>query len=447
MSRYVQHSESDRRRMLERLGIGRVEDLWKDLPADRLLTSPLGLPEALSEQGVTALMTARAAENADPARWLSFLGAGAYDHYIPAVVPWVTSRPEFATAYTPYQAEVSQGTLEAIYEYQSLICELTGMDVANASVYDGATAVAEAALMAIRISRRKKVAVSGALHPHYRAVLETYARGGQMEVLTLPVREGGTAPESVAAVGDAACVIVQNPNFFGILEPLADLVEATQKTGALSVVSVDPVSLSLVAPPGEAGADIAVGEGQALGSPMAFGGPLLGFFACRQPFLRQMPGRVVGRTEDAEGRTAYVLTLQTREQHIRREKATSNICSNEALVALAATTYLAALGRSGFERLGHLCLEKSHYAARAITSSPGFSLRFPGPFFKEFVLRAPGRAEDLAARVREDRILAGVPLGPFDPALDDCMLVAVTEKRTRAEIDRWVDALARRARG
>lgn len=432
--------------MLERLGLSRMEDLWKDLPEEKVLKAPLDLPAGLSELDVMELLKRRAGENADPGGLVSFLGGGVYDHFIPAVVPWVISRPEFATAYTPYQAEVSQGTLESIYEFQTLICELTGMDVANASVYDGASAVAEAALTAVRITKRRRVAVSEAVHPHHRAVLNAYARGGGMEVVRVPAKEGVTDPEAVRDLSDAACVIVQNPTFFGTVEAVGNLVESAHKNGALTVVSCDPVSLSLLAPPGEQGADIAVGEGQGLGIPMAFGGPLLGFFACRERFLRQMPGRVVGRTEDRDGNPCFVMTLQTREQHIRREKSTSNICTNQALMALAATVYLSAVGERGFSRVGELCLQKSHYAAAKICEEEGFSLRFDAPFVKEFVLRCPPNVHALLEALRREGILGGIPLEPYRSDLKNCLLVAVTERRTREDIDRWVETLARAAK-
>lgn len=441
MSRYVQHSDEDRRAMLERLGLSRLEDLWDDLPRDGRLDGPLDLPAGLSELEVTELLRDTARENVDPETVVSFLGAGAYDHFIPAVVPWVTSRPEFATAYTPYQAEVSQGTLEGIYEFQSLICQLTGMDVANASVYDGASAVAEAALVAARVTGRRRIAVSEGVHPNHLEVLRSYARGGQIDVVTLPAGDGVTHPDAVPEVADAACIIVQSPNFYGVIESVESIAERAHESGALAVVSCDPISLSVLAPPGEVGADIAVGEGQSLGIPVSFGGPLLGFFACRERFLRQMPGRVVGRTVDAKGTPSFVMTLQTREQHIRRERATSNICTNQALMALAATVYLAALGREGFKRVGHLCLQKSHYAARKICGVPGFSLRFARPFFKEFVVRCPSEVGGMLDRLREKGILGGVSLGRFSVDCEDCLLVAVTESRTRRQIDRWAQAL------
>jgi glycine dehydrogenase subunit 1 len=427
--------------MLKSLGVSRIEELWEDLPKDKVLSHPLDLPGGMSELEVTELLKDMARQNADPDAWVSFLGAGVYDHFVPAVVPWITGRPEFSTAYTPYQAEVSQGTLESIYEFQTLVCQLTGMDVANASMYDGASAVAEAALTAVRVTRKKRVAVSAAIHPHHLQVLRAYAHGGRMEIVSIPTRDGVTDPEAVDAISEAACLIVQSPNFFGLIEPVKDLTTRVHAGGMLSVVACDPISLSVLAPPGDLGADIAVGEGQGLGSPMAFGGPLLGFFACKDRFLRQMPGRVVGRAEDVDGNPCYVMTLQTREQHIRREKATSNICTNQALVALAATVYLSSLGKEGFREVGGLCLQKSHYAARKIAGIPGFSIAFSGSFFKEFVVRCPGPAAPLLDRLRQEQILGGVPLGSFDPRLEDCLLVAVTEKRTREEIDRWVDAM------
>ena len=359
------------------------------------------------------------------------MGGGAYHHFIPAIVRHVTSRGEFATAYTPYQAEISQGTLQAIYEFQSLVCQLTGMDVANAGMYDGASALAEAALMACRVTGRRKVAWLASLSPASQAVVKTYVQALGVEVEFLP-----GVPASVP--GDAACVMLQYPNYFGYVEDLAAAARAAHSAGALLVVSVDPIALGMFRSPGSYDADIVVAEGQSLGTPPSFGGPYVGLFACKERYLRQMPGRLVGRTVDVKGRDGFVLTLQPREQHIRRERATSNICTNEALVALAATVYLAALGRQGLRRVAELCYHKAHYAANRIASLPGYSLPLKGVFFKEFAVACPRAPARTIERLLERKILAGIDISNQVPA---GLLVCVTEMNTREDIDRLVAAL------
>ena len=390
-------------------------------------------------------------------RAVSFLGGGLYDHWIPAALEALASRSEFATAYTPYQPEVAQGSLTTIFEFQSLIAELAGMEVANASLYDGATAAVEGAFLARHHTGRRRVVASGALHPHVLGVLRTYL--GPADLTVLPERGGLTAAEDLErALGpDAACVLYQHPNFFGLLERPEALHRAAHDAGALAVAACDPIALALLEPPGRAGAaggddgrpaepgagaDIVVGEGQCLGNPPAFGGPLLGFFACRQALVRRSPGRLVARTVDRHGRRGFVLTLQTREQHIRREKATSNICTNVALVALGATIYLALLGKEGFRKAATLSTAKAHYAAEVLGKIPGVTPRFGAPFFKEFALRLPKSPDRLLRALRKKRILGGVALGQFDRGLRDSILVAVTERRTRAEIDAYALALA-----
>lgn len=442
---YFLHTDDDRRAMLDVIGVRTVDELFSQVPAELQLARPLKLPPALSELELTQHLAELAASNASPARELCFLGGGAYDHFIPAVVDHVAGRSEFYTSYTPYQPEASQGNLQVFFEYQTLICQLTGMDVSNASLYDGGSAVAEAVLMARSITNRPgRVVTIDSVHPEYRRTLETYLRGLDCELTTVPARDGTFDPDDLkAAVGDdTACVVVEQPNFFGQLEPVAAAAEIAHRAGALFVVSVDPISLGLLRRPGDYGADIVVAEGQSLGSPLAYGGPYLGILACRQDFVRRIPGRITGETVDRHGRRCYVLTLQTREQHIRREKATSNICTNQGLFALRAAVYLATLGPRGLAQVAELCLQKAHYAAELVAGER-LSLAFERPFFKEFVVRdRQGQVAALLAEARAAGILAGVPLGTWYPDLADCFLVAVTEKRTRAEIDRWAATLS-----
>lgn len=439
---YVPHTDADRQRMLEAIGVDSIDRLFEVVPEGSRYPS-LDLPPALSEMEVVRLLRGLAEENADLGHHPCFLGAGAYRHFIPAVVDHVLRRGEFYTAYTPYQPEASQGTLTAIYEYQSMICDLTGMDVTNASLYDGASAMAEAALMAARITRREELVVARNVHPAYRQVLQTYTQG-----LGMPIREVGydrhgrvdLASAEEALSSGSACLIVQHPNFFGCLEELSSAGELAHRVGALLVTCVDPIALGFFRPPGEEGADLVVGEGQALGNPLSFGGPYLGFLACRQEYMRQLPGRLVGMTTDTQGRRGFVLTLQTREQHIRREKATSNICSNEALVALAATVYLAAMGKQGLRQVAELCFHKAHYAARQIESLPGFALPF-GQFFKEFVVKTPLSPQEMNAKLWERGIVGGYDLGRHYPELADGLLFCVTEMNPKEEIDALVRAL------
>lgn len=444
---YIPHSDADVQHMLGVIGVGSIEELFAQIPREYLLDRPLDLPPPLSEWDVARLLSERAATNES---LVCFAGGGLYDHYVPAAVDQILRRSEFYTAYTPYQPEVSQGTLQAIYEFQSMICELTGMDAANASMYDGATATAEAMLMSHAVSRgrRRSVVLAGTLHPHYRKVVETYNGGVGLNLRTVGYGPAGTLDLDAlrdAVNDDTAAVIVQSPNFFGIIEDWSAAAEIAHAAGALLVAVFDPVSLALLKTPGECGADIAVGEGQGLGNAMSFGGPALGLFTCRMEYVRQMPGRIAGATVDESGHRGYVLTLQTREQHIRRERATSNICTNHALNALAATIHLAAIGRAGLERVAEASLRGAHYAFERLTALDGFEPLFPGGrFFKEFALRTARPARELVDRARRQGILAGISLDRFADrlAIDDGLLIAVTEKRSRAEIDRLVEALA-----
>jgi glycine dehydrogenase subunit 1 len=443
--RYLPNTPGDQRAMLETIGARSVEDLLVKIPPKARLSRPLALPPALAETDLVRHLRGLAAANADSDAYVCFLGAGAYDHYVPSPIDHLISRGEFFTAYTPYQPEASQGTLRTIYEYQTIIAELTGMDVANASLYDGASSLAEAALMAHAITGRPDIVLAGGVHPLYRRVVGTYGSGPGLRLRDVPAPDGVVDLEAArAAVGPTtAAVVVQSPNFYGCLEDVAAVAEIARAAGALLVVVSDPVNLGLLEAPGRQGADIVVGEGQGLGIPLSFGGPYLGVFAARQECVRRMPGRLVGATVDLDGRRGFVLTLQTREQHIRRAKATSNICTNVALNALMATIYVATLGKQGLVKVGELSMAKAHYAAERLTAIPGVALRFAAPFFKEFTVRLPKPPARVVARLARQKILAGVPLGTFDRRLGDCLLVAVTEKRTRDEIDALADALAK----
>jgi glycine dehydrogenase subunit 1 len=443
---YIGLGAQEERRMLETIGVSRFEDLLEAVPAGVRLDRPLSVPGPLSEIELRRRLGGWARENAAD-RGISFLGGGLYDHYIPAAVGTLASRSEFATAYTPYQPEVAQGTLTAIFEFQSMIAELTGMDVANASLYDGATAVVEAVLLARAQTGRDRVVVAGALHPHYLQVLRTYLDG--KDVSQVQDRGGQCAPEDLAAnLGpDVAAVVYQQPNFFGLLESPAALNALAHQHGALSVACCDPISLALLEPPGRAGsdpaqcADMVVGEGQALGNPPSFGGPVLGLFACRSSLVRRMPGRLAAETVDTQGRRGIVLTLQTREQHIRREKATSNLCTNQGLLALRATIYMALMGKEGLREVAELCVRKSHHAASLAVARPGYRLAHGGAFFREFVLDCPVPAADIVKLGLERNILAGVDLGTFNRDWSRWLLVAVTEQRSAEEIERWAALL------
>jgi glycine dehydrogenase subunit 1 len=425
--------------MLRAVGVEHTDDLFADIPEGARLGRPLDLAPGMSEIDLTRHLRQLAGANI-PASWVvNFAGAGTYDHHIPSVVDHILRKPEFFTAYTPYQPEVSQGTLQAIFEYQSGICELTGMDVANASMYDGATAFVEAALMACRVTKRSRVLVAGSLHPEWIEVLATYAEAGEFEVSVIAFEGGRLNPADAAALVDdsVAALMVASPNFLGVLEELGPLAASTHEAGALFVVASNPIMLGVMKPPSEFGADIVVGEGQPLGNPMNYGGPGVGFFACRQAHVRQMPGRLVGRTVDADGQEAYVLTLSTREQHIRREKATSNICSNQALCALAAGAYLAAVGREGLAGIARACVAKAHYLRERLIASGKFVAPWDDPFGYEFALVYNGDADAMHDRMFERGFHAGVVVSTA--AYHDLVLFAVTEKRTREEMDAFVE--------
>lgn len=442
---YLPHANDDIKQMLKKIGVERFEDLLKNIPEVLKGNVSLDLPGALSELEIQQEMHTLLARNTACHQTISFLGAGAYDHFIPQVVDFIISRPEFATAYTPYQAEVSQGTLQAMYEFQSLICELTGMDVSNASMYDAATAMTEAILMAKNIKRKKNdVILSTAIHPLYRMTLETYARSWDLNIIDCPLKDDCTDLAALEGLitENTSAVVVQSPNFFGCIEDTATFAEAAHKHDALFIQGVDPISLAILKTPGDADADIAFGEGQSLGNHLNFGGPYLGLFTAKQEYVRKMPGRIAGMTEDTDGNRGYVLTLQTREQHIRREKATSNICSNEALCALAATVYLALMGRSGLKIVAELCVQKAHYLQEKICELPGYTAVNSAPFFKEFVIETPIPAKEIIQKAVDQAIYAGIDLGTFFSERKNQLLIAVTEKRTKEELDRFVEFLA-----
>ena len=430
MGSYVPSTGTQREEMLRAVGVSSTRDLFRDVPEQMLLTEPLHIPAGMSELEVSRAMTAMAAENRVYGTVLR--GAGAYDHYIPSIVKYIPAKEEFLTAYTPYQAEMSQGLLQSIFEYQTMICELTGMDVSNASVYDGATAAAEAAAMC-RDRKRRVTLISGAAHPDTINTVYTYCYGTGDELRIVPTRDGKTDMDALREMltADVASFYVQQPNFFGQLEDAEALGALTHEAGALYIMGCNPIALAVMKTPRDCGADIAVGEGQPLGLPMGCGGPYLGYMATTDKLMRKLPGRIVGETADAQGRRAYVLSLQAREQHIRREKASSNICSNEALCALTASVYLAAQGPEGLRQTALQSMAKAHYLAGALCAVDGVELVYDGPFFHEFVTRLPER-ENVLAALAEGDILGGLPIG------EDGVLWCATEKVSRAQLDKAV---------
>lgn len=444
--RYIPNSPDERADMLRQIGVATTDNLFDSIPEALRLRDPLNVPAAMSEIELLKQFQEMGARN-QAAQRISFLGGGAYSHYIPTIVDHLISRSEFFTAYTPYQPEISQGTLQAIFEFQTLVCQLTGMEVANASMYDGSTAMAEAVLMAERVTKRTKVIASAAIHPQYLAVAHTYVQhaGIELQQSLYCTESGTTLPESLSAIDDkTAAVVVQSPNFFGCIEDLQALTEKAHAHGALLIVAVtEAMSFGLLRSPGACGADIVVAEGQSFGVPMSFGGPYVGLFATRDKYARQIPGRLVGEAYDKNGRRGFVLTLATREQHIRREKATSNICTNEGLIALAATIYLETMGRRGVQEAARQCAQKAHYAAREISKIEGFSLPFSAPFFNEFVVRAPVEASPLLDKLaREKGIDGGIALSRFDSDRPNDFLVCATETNTRDDIDALVQGLS-----
>jgi glycine dehydrogenase subunit 1 len=435
---YIANTPDDVRVMLETIGLDSIDQLFDMVPPEFRLGRLLDVAPALSEFELTRHVNGLLARNQGADQRICFLGAGSYDHFIPAVVDQLAARGEFYTAYTPYQAEASQGTLQATFEYQTLITQLTGMDVSNASLYDGGSAVSEALLMALTVTRRfGRVVFPATVHPEYRQIAATTLEHLEPELLTVPGPRGtlDAAALSASLTDDTAAVVLQYPNVFGQLEDIEALVKVVHDRGAVAIVSVDPISLGLLRRPAEYGADIVVAEGQGLGNPMSFGGPYLGIMACRETFLRKLPGRIVGQTTDRQGKRCWVLTLQTREQHIRREKATSNICTNQGLLALRSCIYLAAMGPGGLRQAAELSARKAHYAAERLAAVAGLTPAFPGPFFKEFVVRCTRDPQALLAELGRLGYHGGIALGRWYPDLSDAILIAVTEKRTREEID------------
>ncbi len=442
--RYLSLSDNDRKEMLAAIGIGSTDDLFGCIPQEVRLARDLALPGPMAELGLVREMEEAAARNAYP-RFLSFLGGGAYDHLIPTVVDYLSSRGEFVSPYTPYQPEVSQGTLQVIYEFQTLVCQLTGLDIANASLYEGATGAAEAVLMAHRLTNRLKVLVARSLHPQYREVIRTYIRNLGLQAVEVPFsRDGRVDAAALAGLLDdtVSGIVCQSPNFFGVVEDVKALSEAAHGRKALSVVVVaEALSMGLLEAPGALGADIVTGEMQSFGLPLSFGGPYLGFMACRKEYVRQLPGRVAGQTTDVEGRRGFVLTLATREQHIRREKATSNICTNQALCALRATIFLESLGRPGLREMAWQNAQKAAYALDVLTAVPGVRRRFAGPPFNEFVLEFPKPWAEVDAALRTKGIVGGLGLEGAFPELRNSALVCVTELKRKDDIDRLGRAL------
>ena len=441
--RYIPNSPDERLAMLADIGRSRIEDLFQQIPEHLRLNEPIGIGQPMSEPDLLAYFRDLAASNATD--YTSFLGAGAYSHFIPVIIDSLISRAEFFTAYTPYQPELSQGTLQYIFEFQTMICQLTGMEVANASLYDGSTGVAEAVLMANRVNRRDKFVIAGSLHPQYREVISTYTRSLGFTVEYAAHAEAGTLDASTLGIdGDTSAVVMQSPNFFGCIEDLSAIAEAAHAAGALLIVAIsEPMSLGMLRSPGACGADIVVGESQSFGIPLSYGGPYCGMFATLEKYVRQMPGRLVGEAYDDQGRRGYVLTLSTREQHIRREKATSNICTNQGLFALMSTIYLSTMGRRGLQEVARQNAQKAHYAAAEIAKLEGFKLKFSAPFFNEFVVRTPRPATDVLSRLLEKQIVGGIALDNHYPDLSDCLLVCVTETARKESIDRLVDALSK----
>ncbi|WP_426616415.1 aminomethyl-transferring glycine dehydrogenase subunit GcvPA [Bacillus velezensis] len=440
--RYLPATEQDKKEMLKAIGAETIDELFADIPENVRFQKDYRIKQAKSETELTRELTKLAAKNKDAVTYASFLGAGVYDHYQPVIVDHVISRSEFYTAYTPYQPEISQGELQAIFEFQTMICELTGMDIANSSMYDGGTALAEAAMLASGHTKKKKIVISAAVHPESRDVLKTYAKGQYIEVVEVPAKNGVTDLEALehAVCGETAAVIVQYPNFFGQIEPLKDIEPLAHKGNSQLIVSSNPLALGILTPPGACGADIVVGDAQPFGIPAAFGGPHCGYFAVTKKLMRKVPGRLVGQTEDENGRRGFVLTLQAREQHIRRDKATSNICSNQALNALAASVAMTALGKNGVKDMARQNILKADYARRQAEKA-GLHVAFDGPIFNEFAVRLNLPVKEANRRLLQDGIIGGYDLGLAYPELNQHMLIAVTELRTKEEIDSLIAGL------
>lgn len=427
--------------MLAAIGVSSVDDLFEPIPAHLRLARDLEVPDSLSELELIEHAGALASRNKGAAELTCFAGGGAYEHYVPAIVRAMVSRGEFATSYTPYQPELSQGVLQAIYEFQTMVCELYGMEVANASLYDGASALVEAVNLTVRATKRERILVGGTIHPHYLAVLKTWTSGLGFDIETVAFGSDGVVDWASVDATDAAAVVVADPNFFGRLEDLETAATRAHDHGALCIAITDPTAMGVLRSPGDAGADVAVGEGQAFGNPLTFGGPYVGYFATKLDLVRQVPGRIAGETLDSNGGRAYVLTLQAREQHIRRAKATSNVCTNQTLMAIASAVHMAWLGPHGLQRMGEICARRTGLAARRLAEIPGCRLAFDGPVFKEFVLETPMPAKDLIRKLAERGYLAGPDLGRWYPDLANHLLIAVTEKRTEQDISGLAEAI------
>lgn len=443
MNPYIPVTEKDKKEMLSDIGISEVKELFEDIPDTVRLNRELNLPEPKSEIEIKRYFKNLSTKNT--VDFLCFRGAGAYQHFIPSTVKHVITRSEFYTAYTPYQAEMSQGTLQTIFEYQTMICELTGMDASNASVYDGATAAAESAFMCAEITGRNKILISSAVNPETKKVVNTYCSAHGLEVCEIAYKNGITdiADFKTGIDDNTAGIIVQSPNFFGCIEPCKEIFELIHNNNGIAVMSVNPVSLGILKPPGELDADIAVGDGQPVGNPVSFGGPYVGFMAVREKFVRKLPGRIVGETVDKDGKRGFVLTLQAREQHIRREKAGSNICSNQALNALAVAVYLSSVGKNGLKQIAEICAQKARYAADRISKLKGFYLEFNNPYFHEFVVRTDKSAYEVNKVLAEKGIIGGYELEKEYPELKNCMLYCVTETKSKEDIDMLVDELSK----
>jgi glycine dehydrogenase subunit 1 len=428
---YIPNTDTDRKAMLGEVGIGSIDDLFQDVPR-KFLNATFDLPASLSEMELKDELKQMSELNSHLDDHSCFLGAGYYRHFVPSVIRHIISRSEFYTAYTPYQSEVSQGTLNAIYDYQSLVCQLTGMDISNAGLYDGSTAAAEAALMACRLTNRNKIAIMSTINPRFERVITTYSSGKDITIK----RVTASSPDSIC---DCACLVVQQPNFYGYFEDMAVYARDAHSAGALLVVIVNPISLAMFKPPADYETDIVVAEGQALGIPLSFGGPGLGIFTCRKEYIRQMPGRLVGKTVDVEGKTGFVLTMATREQHIRRERATSNICTSSALTALAATIYMLTLGKNGLNHIAKLSYYKAHYMADLISGINGYSMMFSNQYFNEFVIRCPVSPAKINGELLKHKIIGGLDISDD---MENCMLICTTEMNTKRDIDKFVEVLS-----
>lgn len=435
------HTTNDIEAMLETIGVDQLDDLFEPIPSEIRLDRALDVPEALDEVSLMAHMRDLAARSAGASELLCFAGGGSYDHHVPAAVRSLAARAEFATSYTPYQPELSQGVLQALLEFQTLVCSIYGMEVANASLYDGANALVEAVNLTVRVTKKERVLVSGAINPDYLKVLQTYTSGLGLDIEVIPFAADGTTDLSQVDVNGAAAVVVAYPNVFGRLEDVRAISQRAHDADAMAIAIADPTAMGVLVAPGEVGCDVVVGEGHALGNPMSYGGPYVGLFATNLKFVRQVPGRIAGETLDADGKRAFVLTLQAREQHIRRARATSNVCTNQTLMAIAAAIHLSWLGPEGLTRLGEICIRRTAYAAARFSEIEGCEIRFDGPRFKEIVLATPLPGEELAKRLARRGFLVGPSLARWFPDLDDCVIVAITERRSRGEIDGLVEAI------